>query len=346
MKASMPQIAANEKLRRRICDDIINKRLSHAYIIEGAPGTGRKLFARSIAKALACLNKYSDGVPLPCDSCESCRKISEGLSPDVVFVRREEDKATVGVEAARFIKSDINIVPNDIDYKIYIIEEADRMTDEAQNALLLTLESPPPYAIILLICEKASSLLETVKSRAPVLRTEPVSKETMIDFLCNYASEETVAKARRLRSSEPAIFDEIITASAGGIGYAYELLDREKRESVLKDREQVRNFIRSALNTSDKTVLIDTVAAFPQKREELSVFLDTVMLALRDLIILKKSETAPLCFYSDRDEALELSSLRSASYLLKFLAACEEASASLLRKSNIKLTTTILITSL
>jgi len=342
----MPQIAANDKLRRRICEDITKKKLSHAYIIEGAYGTGRKLLAKSIAKALACLNKDTDGFSLPCDSCESCRKISDNLSPDVIVVRRESDKMTIGVEAARFIKNDINILPNDIDYKIYIIEEADRMTPEAQNALLLTLEEPPSYAVILLICEKADSLLETVRSRAPILRTEPVSNDAMIDFLCNQAPSKFSSEARRLQSGEPQNFAEIIAASSGGIGRAYELLDVEKREAILKERAQVRNFIETILKSPSNIDLIDALSAFSQKRDELEDFFDTVMIALRDLIILKKSETAQLCFYSDRDEALELSSLKSASFLLKFLALCEEASDSLKRNSNIKLTTTILATSL
>ncbi len=344
MKTAMPKIIANEKLRRRLCDDILKRQLSHAYIIEGVTGTGRHLLAKSIAMSLACLNKDQEELPLPCHTCENCRKIEAGICPDVITVTRDEDKTNVGIDAARFIKSDIITFPNDLDYKIYIIDEADRMTVQAQNALLLTLEEPPAYAVILLICNKADSLLETIRSRAPILRTEPVDDDLVEEHLLNTSPFSSEARALKSRSAND--FREIIIASGGGIGRAYELFDPENRSSLLERRGQVRQFIEQVLSGNKGSSVLEFVFGFSQKRDELAELLDTVKLALRDLIILKKSESASLCFFADREYALDLSSMKSTTYLLKFFEECEKAINALKRNANVKLTMTEFSTNL
>jgi len=168
----------------------------------------------------------------------------------------------------------------------------------------------------------------------------------MAEHLCFFAPDSLRAEARRIRENSPSDFDEIVCASQGSIGYAYSLLDREKRTAVLKKRAQVRNFVSAVLNYAETHDIIKMILDFPAKRDDLILQLESVKLALRDLLILKKSETAPLCFYSNRDEALDLSSLRSAVYLLKFSAACDDAIKSLRANANTKLTTTILVTKL
>lgn len=344
MKLTMPEIAANEALRKRLCDEIMSKKLSHAYIIEGAKGTGRHLLAKTIAEAMACENRSVDGLPLPCHQCESCRKIDNSICPDLIIVGRDEDKASIGIDAARFIRSDVRTVPNDLDIKVYIIEDADKMTVQAQNALLLTLEEPPSYVVFFLLCEQAGALLETVRSRAPIIRTEPISAELMADFICNSAPSSIAAEARQLKSASRFEFDEIIAASGGGIGNAYDLLEPKKRAPVLEARRQVFEFVTCMIKRSSYSEKIDVVSAFPKGREELAERLDTACLALRDLIVLKKNEDAPLCFFSDRNSAIELSDLRTLAVLLKILMACEDAADAVRRNANVRLTLTGLMT--
>ncbi len=337
----MPEIAENYALRRRLCDDILSGKLAHAYIIEGAVGSGRHTLALNIAKAAACEKRDIDGLPLPCNACESCRKISEGICPDVITVSRDPDKAGLGVDAARFVRSDVNSVPNDLDIKVYIIEEADLMTSQAQNALLLTLEEPPLFAIFLLLCERADRLLETVRSRAPTIRTEPVSREGVADCLLNRSDDETASTARQLKRTSPDEFEELITASGGCVGRAYELFDPKLRAATLEFRTQIREFVEALLSGSSQSALLEMLLiSFPQKRDELAERLDAVSVALRDLIVLKRSENAELCFYSDREAALELSGKRSASALLRCVSVCEEAADALRHNANIKLTMT------
>ena len=182
MRQYMNNIIANESLRNRLCEDIIEGTLSHAYIIEGKRGSGKHTVATLTAAALACEEKKNAELPLPCMNCPSCRKILQGLSPDVIKVSSLE-KATIGVDTIRFLKEDVSLVPNDLENKVYIIEEADKMTDQAQNAFLLTLEEPPSYVVFFLLCENSEKLLETIKSRAPILRTEPVSIELIDEYI-------------------------------------------------------------------------------------------------------------------------------------------------------------------
>ena len=182
MKPVFSDVVGNTALCQRISSDILLQNLSHAYILEGAKGSGKHMLAWRIAAALACDKKEDANAPLPCMSCPSCHKLLGGNSPDVIFVNRG-DKATLGVDAIRELKRDIWIAPNDLSAKIYIIEDAHTMTEQAQNALLLTLEEPPSYALFLLLTENAASLLETIRSRAPTLRTEPIEPDEIDKYL-------------------------------------------------------------------------------------------------------------------------------------------------------------------
>ena len=166
MREYLSCVAGNEALRARLGGELARGAISHAYIVEGEAGCGKHTLARAIALAMACEQREGEG-PFPCMSCPSCRKILAGNSPDVITVSREEDKVTMGVDVIRALREDVPLYPNDLDIKLYIIEDAHTMTTQAQNALLLTLEEPPPFVMFLLLTERADALLETIRSRAP-----------------------------------------------------------------------------------------------------------------------------------------------------------------------------------
>ena len=338
MKVPMTEIAANDNLKNRLRDNILSGKFSHAYIIEGKQGSGRHLLALNIAKAISCKSKDNDGIPLPCNSCRSCTLISEFKSPDVITVSRDPDRMTLGVDKARFIKNDVVVYPVELKHKIYIIEEADKLTVQAQNALLLTLEEPPEYAVFLLLCEQSSLLLETVRSRAPIIRTESIPGDVIKKFLCEKSPYREEARALSIASREE--FDELIMASDGCIGMAYKLLDPELRADVIETRGRVRRFISAAITRKSYEDIITALIAFSQKRDAILRDLEASMVALRDIIVLKKSEDAPLCFYSDREEALELSSKRPMIALAELYSLIEEASVAIDRSANVKLTIT------
>ena len=122
-------LIGSDELRARLAGDVLEGTLSHAYILEGARGSGKRTLSQAIAAALACERR--DARALPCTECPACRKVLEGKSPDVIRVARQKDKASIGVDDVRYLRSDVLIPPNDLENKIYIIEQADLMTEQA-----------------------------------------------------------------------------------------------------------------------------------------------------------------------------------------------------------------------
>ena len=336
---AMTNIVANDALKARLVGDIVNSKLAHAYIIEGGAGTGRRLLAKDIAAAMACERKNDS---LPCFACENCRKIMSEISPDVYYVGKTPGKASIGVDSVRdAIIANLPTVPNDLDYKFFIIEDADDMTVQAQNALLLTLEEPPEYVVIFLICERAESLLETVRSRAPVIRTEKIPPDVMESYLL---SSEKSDAAKNLKVFSPDEFQELILAADGSIGAALDLLDEEKRKPVLENRNVAKNLVDALVGESGKAAVFTASSKLNQKSREVTLIqLELVKSALRDLILLKKSDGATLCFYYDRRYAVELSDKKSLPALVKLYDKIEDMISSLNKNINAKLTLSTLL---
>ncbi len=326
-------ILGNDELRLRLANDIREKTLSHAYIIEGPRGVGKHTLSINLAAALACENALDPSGPLPCLACPSCRKILSGKSPDIITVRREEDKASMGVDIIRDLRSNVRLLPNDLDTKVYIIEDAHLMNEQAQNAFLLTLEEPPKFVVFLLLAENSVSLLETIKSRAPILRMRPIPEDAVAEHILK--SENS---ARELKESSPEEFDEIIKLSGGFIGQALELLDEKTRRPLLAARHMAKSFILQMTERKNGKKTAEMIESFSKKRDELSRLLSEIELAARDLLIVKKSENAPLCFFTSEDEAAELSFKFNSGALMELLGNIFEAKERLRANSNVRLT--------
>ena len=331
MKEAMPKIIGNDALRQRLCRDIISNSLSHAYIIEGADGSGRHTLALMSAAALACEKKGDENAPLPCCSCQSCKKIIERKSPDVIFIG-SEGKATLGVDAARFIKEDVYTVPNDLDNKIYVIEEADKMTPQAQNAILLTLEEPPSFVHFFLLCNNAGTLLETIRSRAPILRTDVIEERLIDEYIC--ANDR---RAAQLKLSSPNEYKELLAVSSGSIGRALSLLEPKIWKPIHEQRSLVSELLISAIEARSAKNIFFAISRLSKKRDALERELSVLSDALRDLILLKKSDDAPLAFYYDRNEAIELCDKTTLSFLYGFLSAVSDAIEENKRNANVRL---------
>lgn len=328
-------IVGNTALRHRLAADILGGGLSHAYIIEGREGSGRRTLALNLAAALSCTDR--EGERFPCLECTACRKILDGKTPDVIRLAPERDRVSIGVDAVRFIREDTMTFPNDFDYKVYIIENADTMTVQAQNALLLTLEEPHSYAVFLLICRSASALLETVRSRAPVIRTEPIGRQQLESYLIEHD-----ARAQTLAASDRAELDALISEADGRIGRALTLLDPKQRRPGLERRALAERFVRTFSGRSTAQQRLELLGSFSTKRDAVAEQLATISLALRDLILLKKSDSAPLCFWQDREAAIELAWKYTLSGLFALHDKVISAADSLFKNANLRLTLTAL----
>ena len=341
-------IIGQDRLLQRLTRDVHEGILSHAYIIDGKSGSGRHTIARHVAAAVACHHRpgrkapdqgqmgffddqpllpLDENTPIPCGVCEGCRKVLEDICPDVTVIGRE-GKATLGVEPVRRIRENVHMAPGELDTKIYIIEDAETMTAQAQNALLLTLEEPPSYVLFLLLCNGAENLLETIRSRAPVLHTTPLSDEDIRAFLSSHH--------RSLPAEET---EALLICADGCAGQALRLSDPKAVKSVMKQRALVDDFMSGCAHRQSGD-LPRVISQFGAKRDEVSSLLTLISLAVRDLMCLKKCETAAMKYFTDREAALDLSSVFTSKMLLGLYGALEAAQDDLARNGNVRLVLT------
>ncbi len=336
MRHMFDDMLGNLQLRQTLAEEITAHRLSHAYILEGPDGSGKHMLAYRIAASLACEHANDPAFALPCRTCAACRKILSGNSPDVIPIGRG-DKATLGVEAIRSLKSDVYIAPNDLPTKIYIIEDAHLLTVQAQNALLLTLEEPPPYVLFLLLCESTAPLLETVRSRAPTRHLEPVDAADIGAHLV-----KTVPEAARMQKNAPSDFSEILAAADGSVGRAIALLDPKRYRPIVERRRLAREFVSLCAGGHNSAATLRHLNGMSQKRDELIGQCNEILLCLRDLLLCKQTEGAPLCFFGDREEACTLAYGFTTPTLLSLSDGIMDAIEKLRQNANVRLTLTTL----
>ena len=171
-------IVGQEQITGHLQNAIRMGKVSHAYIIQGEAGSGKKLLANTFATTLQC----EEGGIEPCGHCQSCKQAVSGNHPDIRRVTHE--KATIGVDDVRLqLNNDILVKPYSRPYKVYIIDEAEKMTEQAQNAMLKTIEEPPEYAVIILLTVNAKLLLPTILSRCILLNVRPVARGQVTKLL-------------------------------------------------------------------------------------------------------------------------------------------------------------------
>ncbi|MCX5702497.1 MAG: DNA polymerase III subunit delta' [Candidatus Omnitrophica bacterium] len=157
---------------------IKSSKLTGAYLFLGEEGIGKYLVAKTLAKAVNCLSSQDDSY----DTCSSCLKIERNQHPDIHFIEPEDSEA-IKIEYIRDLKKDINLRPYEAKQKVFIINDAHRLTAEAANALLKTLEEPPAHSLIILISSKAALLFKTIISRCKIIRFYPLDRAALTDIL-------------------------------------------------------------------------------------------------------------------------------------------------------------------
>ena len=187
--AGFGDIVGHEQIIWHLQNAIRMGKVSHAYLLNGEPGSGKKLLADCFAMTLQC---EAGGID-PCMECHSCKQALTNNQPDIIRVTHEKPN-TISVEDIRTqLNGDIQIKPYSSRYKIYIVADADLMTVQAQNALLKTIEDPPAYAVILLLANNADRLLPTILSRCQIYDFNRIRVEDGVGYLKYIASQEGVA---------------------------------------------------------------------------------------------------------------------------------------------------------
>jgi len=222
-------IIGNDKIKQELSNSVKSNKYSHSYLFVGTPGIGKKLIAREFAKMILCEanEKY-------CNKCKSCLEFDSGNNPD--FNEITPEGANVKIDQIRQMQSKVSEAPIISQKKVYIIDDADLMTKEAQNCLLKTLEEPPEFVTIILIGSNESNFLSTIKSRCITIKFESLNTIEISDYLKNNFPDENIS-------------GNIIEASNGSIGKAL----------ILKDKQDLYQSIDTIFNNIEYLDLIDTL---------------------------------------------------------------------------------------
>ena len=316
-------LLGNEDIKNTLGKSISNREFLHAYIIEGAYGTGKHTVARLAACGIICKDESCS----PDRRCSMCQKILNDNCTDVRFFDAFK------VDDVRKIKETLYESPTECDYKIYILNNAEKMNVKAQNALLISLEEPPQNVVFFLLCTDATALLETIRSRAQILRTKPLNDGQIKAYL-----QKT---ALPLPTDER--LDEIIVSSNGSLGYVLDLLSESRADVLLKERERARDFVKCLLLNDVSTVTVIS-SMFNMTREKLKELFSLSVIVLRDLAVVKKCKNAPLCFFTSHKDAASIASDFPLQKILDVYSSLEGGIDALNANSNVPNTLVSLIT--
>ena len=305
--------------------------MPHALLIGGPSGSGKSTYALEIAAALNCEAKNDTKQPLPCRVCNNCRRIYSGSFPDVKLLQRSKDKASLGVEAVKDFREDMFLSATESDHKVYIIDDAESMTAEAQNALLKILEEPPSGVTIILLAKECDRILTTIKSRVQYIPMSRFSDEELTRCVI-----EKIPEAKHLYNTDREKFAGIIISSDGRIGYVAELFDPKRAQDSLEEREETVNIIRSLTGRARYSDIYAAASALPTKRAELSLALERLILAVRDLIAVKYNKNAKLLFFASSESAEECAKDLSVKRLLGIYDAINEAHDACAKNANVQ----------
>lgn len=270
--ATFKDIVGQEQIKEHLQGAMKTGKISHAYIINGERFSGKEYIARIFAMALQCEVEGTE----PCQVCHSCKQALTDNQPDIIYVSHEKP-GSIGVDDIRAqVNGDIAIKPYSSPYKIYIINEAEKMTPQAQNALLKTLEEPPAYAVILLLTTNVNSLLQTILSRCVILHMKPVSDDLVKDFLMtqmqvpDYKAEVCAAFAR------------------GNIGKAKHLASSEDFEKLKEEALALLKYVHEM----DITEMIAAIKKISEYKLDIEDYMDILTIWYRDVLLFKATNDA------------------------------------------------------
>ena len=322
--AEFKDIIGQEQIKEHLQGALSSGKISHAYIINGEKSSGKEFIAKVFAMALQCEKHVGN----PCQECHACKQALSDNQPDIIRVLHEKPN-TISVDDIRTqINNDVAIKPYSSRYKVYIMNEAEKMTVQAQNAILKTLEEPPEYAVIMLLTSNVNSLLPTILSRCVVLNMKPVADDLVRKYLMeemqvpDYKAEVCVAFAR------------------GNIGKARALASSE-------DFENVKNEALSLLKYIQDMELHEIVAAIKKINEykfEINDYLDIMAIWYRDVLLFKATNDVNHLVFREEIQALRRVAQRS-SYegIETIIEALEKAKNRLNANVNFDLTMELLL---
>ncbi len=319
-------IVGQESIKEQMQGAISTGRVSHAYILYGEVRSGKEFVAKVFAQSLLCEKPVTkgDGTIEPCGECHSCRQAMSANHPDIIYV-----PSTIGVEEIRDrIVETVQIKPYQGPYKIYIVEEAEKLTVQAQNVLLKTIEEPPSYVVFILLTSSTEALLPTILSRCVLLNMRPVRDDEMR----NYLMEQLHVPESRA---------EICIAFArGNIGRAKALASSE-------DFDKIRTNALSLLKNIHEMDTADIMEALKNIREygfDINDYLDIMAVWYRDILLFKATHDMNHLIFRDEIQSIQkVAQYSDYEGIEEVIRALEVAKSRLRSKVNYELTMELLL---
>lgn len=322
--AGFSDIIGQDAIKEHLQTAIRVGKVSHAYIINGERSAGKEFIAKLFAMTLQC----ERGGDEPCNQCRSCKQALSENQPDIIRLVHEKPN-TISVEDIRAqINNDIGIKPYSSPYKIYIISEGEKMTVQAQNALLKTLEEPPEYGIILILTSSLETLLPTIQSRCVVLNVRPVADEQVKKYLM-----ETM--------QVPDYKAEVCTAFArGNIGRAKLLASSEEFDKV---KEEALALLKN-INQMEISEIVAAIKKITEYQFDVSDYLDILAIWYRDVLLFKAMNDANhLIFRQEIQYIKKVADRSSYEGIERVLEALDKAKVRLAANVNFDLTMELLL---
>ncbi len=280
----------NQHIREGLQRALKNNSLPHAYIFYGPEGVGKRTLALILAKSLNCLNLKNDC----CDKCRSCHKIDHGLHPDVRLLL-PVGKGSISIEQMRGeIRRTIYLKPLEGRKRVYIIDEAEKMTPEAANSLLKTLEEPPPAALLILLTTSYPSLLPTIRSRCQALRFSSIRREEL---------REVLIKSYGYPEEKASYISEL---SEGSLGKASTM----DPQLIAHQQKEMLSLAGMLLNGGNLREILEEASRFAwekgekRERKEMEEKLLSLGGVFRDLMVLSAGGDRDLLINKGREEEL------------------------------------------
>lgn len=276
---NFPNLIGQKQVKQILSEAINENRIRQAYIFNGPEGVGRKTAAGDFVMLSSCESQSA------CGQCKSCVLCQNNSNPDIITINTGK-KTSIGVDEIRQLENMIITAPEYSKYKFFIIENGELMTVQAQNALLKTLEEPPAYAVIIIICSNVSALLDTIKSRC-----------VQIDFARNTKDEIVNVLRSKAGIIDAETLEQLCEFSDGSIGRSLSAVNSEEYTKIKRQVSETLELLAKAPADEDGKVYHSLQRLFNNNQENKTILFYFLSLELRNIMVRSSVESAKIDLY-------------------------------------------------
>jgi DNA polymerase-3 subunit delta' len=288
---SFKDVVGHEDILQYIRKVVKEDMVSHAYILNGEKGSGKKMLTRLFSSTLLCAGKENK----PCNMCHACIQAENGTHPDLIWVTHEKEKVISVDDIRKQVSDTVQVRPYQSDYKIYVIDNAELMTIQAQNALLKTLEEPPSYVVFFLLTDNVEGFLSTITSRCVMLRLHQIREELVEQYLQNNLGVD---------KDESRVFAAF---SGGNIGKAIALKENEYFQNIRESAVDLLKNVR-AMSIEELIHKVKEVATY---KLDINEYLDILLVWYRDVLLYKATYDVRKVIFVDEMSSIKEQAKRS-----------------------------------